>query len=144
MDSKRELNALFNDIEEEEEITSISELPGIPDPLVALLTNNDIILIETLVSMTKSDLEKLEGITENDIELIESIIAENVDIVEEETLVADELVENESEVLEGEEETYECPECGGPITVSMTACPNCGVGLYFEEEKADDESSEEE
>ncbi|UCF99280.1 MAG: transcription termination/antitermination protein NusA [Spirochaetaceae bacterium] len=34
-----------------------------------------------------------------------------------------------------EEETYECPECGAPITTDMTACPNCGVGLSFEEEE---------
>jgi len=34
-----------------------------------------------------------------------------------------------------EEETYECPECGSPITTDMTTCPNCGVGLTFEEEQ---------
>ncbi|MBN1835352.1 MAG: zinc-ribbon domain-containing protein, partial [Spirochaetales bacterium] len=37
------------------------------------------------------------------------------------------------------EEGYECPECGAPIDTSMTACPNCGVGLSFEEE-ADEET----
>jgi N utilization substance protein A len=30
------------------------------------------------------------------------------------------------------EETYECPECGDAITVDMTSCPKCGVGLSFE------------
>ena len=62
IDSKRELNALFNDIEEE--ITSISELPGISEHLVELLTSNKVELIETLVSMDRNDLENLEGITE--------------------------------------------------------------------------------
>jgi hypothetical protein len=32
-----------------------------------------------------------------------------------------------------EEETYECPECGTPITPDMATCPNCGVGLTFED-----------
>ncbi len=33
------------------------------------------------------------------------------------------------------EETYECPECGAVIRPDMTACPNCGVGLSFEEDE---------
>lgn len=39
-----------------------------------------------------------------------------------------------------EEETYECPECGTPITPDMATCPNCGVGLTFEDD-AEDESA---
>jgi N utilization substance protein A len=34
-----------------------------------------------------------------------------------------------------EEEEYECPECGAKITVDMTNCPNCGIGLSFEFEE---------
>jgi N utilization substance protein A len=41
----------------------------------------------------------------------------------------------EEETEEETEETYECPECGAKITTDMTACPNCGVGLSFEEEE---------
>jgi N utilization substance protein A len=41
--------------------------------------------------------------------------------------------------VEPEEETYECPECGTAITPDMATCPNCGVGLTFEE--SDEESS---
>ncbi|HVP18602.1 MAG TPA: transcription termination factor NusA [Spirochaetia bacterium] len=33
-----------------------------------------------------------------------------------------------------EEESYECPECGTPITPDMATCPNCGVGLTFEDD----------
>ena len=40
---------------------------------------------------------------------------------------------------EAEEEAYECPECGARITTDMTACPNCGVGLSFEEEEEEEE-----
>jgi N utilization substance protein A len=33
---------------------------------------------------------------------------------------------------EEENEEYECPECGAKITVDMTNCPKCGIGLSFE------------
>jgi N utilization substance protein A len=45
----------------------------------------------------------------------------------------------EEEETEAEEEAYECPECGARITTDMTACPNCGVGLSFEEEEEEEE-----
>lgn len=145
IDSKRELDALFNDIEEEE-ITSISELPGISERLVDLLTKNDVVLIETLVSMEKKELEKLEGITEDDISNIESIIAENVDIIEEENdddTEEDSDYRNPEDDVADEDEMYECPECGAPISIEMTSCPNCGVGLRFEvDEKLEEDSSE--
>jgi N utilization substance protein A len=41
--------------------------------------------------------------------------------------------QDEDETPEAEEK-YECPECGHSITLDMTACPNCGVGLSFEVE----------
>ena len=143
IESKRELNALFSDIEEE--ITSISELPGISERLVKLLADSGIVLIETLVSMDMEDLKKIEEITEEDIKNIETIIQENVDIVEEEE---EELFEENDDETDEEdsssEETYECPECGEPITIEMTACPACGVGLRFEVEEESEEQSDEE
>ncbi|HVO39018.1 MAG TPA: transcription termination factor NusA [Spirochaetia bacterium] len=36
-----------------------------------------------------------------------------------------------------EEETYECPECGSAVTPDMATCPNCGVGLTFEDSPED-------
>jgi N utilization substance protein A len=33
-----------------------------------------------------------------------------------------------------ETEEYECPECGAKITLDMTSCPKCGIGLSFEYE----------
>ena len=47
--------------------------------------------------------------------------------------------EGQEEETEAEEEAYECPECGERITTDMTACPNCGVGLSFEEEEEEEE-----
>lgn len=40
---------------------------------------------------------------------------------------------------DAEEEAYECPECGTAITPDMATCPNCGVGLSFEESAAEGE-----
>jgi len=142
IDSKRELNALFGDIEGEE-ITSISELPGISSHLVELLAKNEISLIETLVSMDKEELEKLDGLSADDIKAIQSIIDENVNIIEEEEPENEDFDYNtEEELSEEEPEMYECPECGAPISIEMDTCPNCGVGLSFEVE-TDEEVKEE-
>jgi N utilization substance protein A len=139
--SKQELNALFTSSEEEpEEITNISELPGISERLSELLSQNGIELIEDLISMSSEELSKLEGITAGDVEKIQSIISDNLDIIEE-SEEEEEAEPTYQEVEEGEEEEeeYECPECGNPITINMTTCPNCGVGLSFEIEEEEDE-----
>ena len=137
LESKKELDALFNDVENEtEEITSISELPGMPERLAGLLSENGIELIESLVSLGKDELIKLEGLTEGDVETIQNIIAESIDIVEEtEPEVYD--TNEYSDELENtpDNEEYECPECGYPITTDMEVCPKCGVGLSFEIEE---------
>jgi len=136
VESKKAVSALFGEVEgeaatsyeEEEEITRISELPGIPERIVAVLSENGIDLIETLVSMSEEDYAKIPGLTADDVKTLKSIIEENIDIIEE---------ESEEEEEEGTEEEaleeYECPECGTPVTADMTTCPNCGVGLSFEE-----------
>ena len=158
VESKRAVSALFGDIEEvEAEITRIAELPDIPPRIVELLSQNGIELIEALIATSDEDLEKLEGITAGDIGTIQSIISESIEVIEEEESAAAEVeLEGEDEVSdeetgdaeepdepeEPEEDTYECPECGSEITIDMTACPNCGVGLSFEFEE--DEDAEEE
>jgi N utilization substance protein A len=53
--------------------------------------------------------------------------------------VAEAAAPEKAEEEEQEEEAYECPECGERITTDMTACPNCGVGLSFEEEEEEEE-----
>ena len=143
LESKKELDALFNDSHEDiDEITSISELPGMSERLAGLLSENGIELIETLVSLNKDELTKLEGITTGDVEKIQNIIAESIDIVEE--VETEEVYDNEEYTDDLEdaivEEEYECPECSHPITTDMEVCPECGVGLSFEvEEEQDDE-----
>jgi N utilization substance protein A len=157
-EKKKELNALFNDNEYDEnieEISKIAELPGISERLAEILMQNGIELIETLISLSAEDLSRLEGVTAQDVEKILSIISESVDIIEQEeeeeeeegTIEEDEGEQEASDAGEKEvvhEETYECPECGHPITIDMTSCPNCGVGLSFEVEEDDEESEDEE
>ena len=145
LDSKKELDALFNDNHEAmDEITSISELPGMPERLAGLLAENGIDLIESLVSLEKEDLSRLEGITAGDVETIQSIIAESIDIVEEpenntlEDEPANEEYADSPEEDEVEEE-YECPECSHPVTADMEVCPECGVGLSFEIEEVEED-----
>src|SRR6056297_2728855 len=111
--SKQELNALFTDIETEEEITNISELPGISERLAQILYENGIELIESLIQLDPEDLARLEGITSQDVETIQSIISENLDIIEEpDSDEEDEEAEEEGEELseEADEQEEESPE----------------------------------
>jgi len=141
--SKKAVSALFGDVEEteEEEITLISELPEIEEGLVNVLKENGIELIEDLVNLSDEDLSKLKNISQKDIDAIKSIIADNVEIIEDDGGDMEEAPEEapvETETKEpaaSEEESYVCPECGSPITLDMTTCPNCGVGLSFEIEE---------
>jgi N utilization substance protein A len=144
--SKKAVSALFGDLDtvEEEEITLISELPDIPERIVQILKDNEIEYIEDLVALGDKELAGLTGITPEDIDAVRSIIANNVEIIEEEPQppADEEAAETPPPDEElSQEEVYECPECGSPITLGMTTCPNCGVGLSFEVE---DENEEEE
>lgn len=142
-EKKKALSELFTDIGEEEEITRISELPGITERISEILRQHGIELIESLVALDNEELTNLEGLTEQDIETIRAVLDENVEIIEEEEEAVP--IEEESAEEEGgaeEEESYECPECGAPITVDMSACPNCGVGLSFEIEESVSEEKE--
>jgi N utilization substance protein A len=83
-DSKRAVSALFGDHDEpEDEITSIRELPGITDQMVAILEAANITMIEEIVGLSDDDLRGLEGMTEEIVADLSKIIAENVEIVEE-------------------------------------------------------------
>ncbi len=152
MEQKKALTELFTDLGEEEEITNISELPGISERIAEILRQNGIELIESLVALSEKELSSLDGISERDVASIKSIIDENVEIIEEEEEAVP--VKEEPEAAagemggeveeEGEVEAYECPECGAAITLDMTSCPDCGVGLSFEIEEEDEETENEE
>ncbi|MCL2521218.1 MAG: zinc-ribbon domain-containing protein, partial [Spirochaetaceae bacterium] len=63
--------------------------------------------------LTKADLMALNGITEEDAETLLEVINDNI------------------EIIESEDEHYECPDCGAAITPEVKQCPNCGVALEF-------------
>ncbi len=144
-ESRRAVSELFGDSEEyEEEISRISELPGVDEAVAAALMENDIEFIEDYLALSDEELAALKGVTPEQLEVLQKLIEENVEIVEEDTWsepegedYGDEQEEDETPEEEGEEEEYECPECGAKITLDMTSCPNCGIGLSFEYE--DDE-----
>ena len=144
MDLSREAreaaHGLFRDEEEAEDgvITQIAELEGVSERVVEILTQHGIVLIETLLNMSRNDLNKIDGITAQDVENLMKVIDENVEIVEEDPATSD--IDYSSQDDVEYEEEFECPECGHPVQINMTQCPNCGVGLSFEIE---DEESEE-
>jgi len=135
-ETKKAVSALFGEIGEsmeEEEISFISELPNIPEPIVEKLKAHNVELIEDLIELSNEELLKM-GLSSEEIHTLRSILAETIEIVQEETPKPMEVDKPQAETTTGEE-TYECPECGASITMDMTTCPNCGVGLSFEIEE---------
>jgi N utilization substance protein A len=250
-ETKRALSALFGDLEPTEEITRISELPGLNERLVDILKANGIEYIESLISMSEKEIAGLSGVSPDDALTIAKAIAENIEVVEEgeakpaepeEAAEAGDAAASAPQIAGSPQgagfaappiagstatvaepaaettapsaaaapqiagfaasapqiagsvpqmpqiagsttgfaasapaspaaaaaptaepaappvaaapqaaaappiagfaapaaETYECPECGAEIRPDMTACPNCGVGLSFEEDEGQD------
>jgi len=137
-ESKRAVSELFGDGDQyEEEIARISELPGVDATVSQVLMADGIEYIEDFLALSEEQLSSLEGITPEQLQALRSIIDENVEIVEESEYPQEENVV-EGDVASAEEEAesdeFECPECGAKITVDMTVCPQCGIGLSFEYE----------
>jgi N utilization substance protein A len=122
-ESRRAVDELFDDEYEEEEYSRISELPGVNLLVAEELKNNGAEYIEDFIALTPEDLANVK-VSSEQLDVLRKLIEEYVEIVEEEEEVP------VPEVEEAEE--YECPECGAKITLDMTNCPNCGIGLTFE------------
>ena len=138
-ESRKAAMELFNDESGYDEITAVAELPGIEKRIADILAENDVIEIEDFIEAEeKGQLDNIEGLTAEDIASVKSLIDSNVEFVDEEPEVQAEASEEESSEVPAEEaseeEVYECPECGARITIDMTTCPNCGIGLSFEYE----------
>ncbi len=140
-ESRQAAKNLFNDAEYEE-ITNLSDIEGISAEILATLKNAG---IETIEQFDNADAEgtlvNIEGLSEEDIATVQNALdaAENY----EEEFESESETESESEIetsteddvsesTGSDEEEYECPECGARITIDMTVCPNCGIGLSFE------------
>jgi N utilization substance protein A len=148
-ESRRAVSELFGDSDSfAEEISRISELPGVDAVVAEALRNNGIDFIEDFLALSAEESAALPGITAEQLEVLQKLIEDYVEIVEEEEDAAEDADASAEETGEAPEEgspetgatpgeapeEYECPECGAKITVEMTNCPNCGIGLSFEYE----------
>jgi N utilization substance protein A len=134
-ESRRAVSELFGDSDYDKEISHISELQGVNSVIAQTLLDNGIDLIEDFLAISQEELEA-KGIAASEIEALRKLIEEYVEIVEEETFEEEGEKTSEETVEEGAEpEEYECPECGAKITVEMSTCPSCGIGLSFEYEE---------
>ena len=128
-DSRRAAEELFSGSEEVEEITTVSQLPGVDKAAAEKLKAAGIDDIEKfLEAYEDGSALRVEGINADDIEAINKIINESVEFEDEE------VTEQAEEPAQEEEEEYFCPECGAKITLDMTHCPKCGVEFSFVEE----------
>lgn len=141
VETKERVDALFSDLppapepayyeEEEEGEMLLSDISELGKELVDKLQFHDIYTVEEFVNLTDEEIESLGDISEDDVAKIHGVLGEYVDIVEE---------EDETDI----EHQFLCPECGHALTPDMTSCPNCGVGLSFEEVEVDEDVDEEE
>ena len=140
-ESRRAVSELFGEGDDfGEEYSLISQLPGVDPEVAALLRENNKDFIEDFLALSEEELAAI-GLSTEQQTVLRNLIEEHIEIVEEdysgetsedEEAGAPVLQQEEAPVTEGEE--YECPECGAKITVDMTNCPNCGIGLSFEYE----------
>jgi N utilization substance protein A len=135
-ESRRAVADLFGDADSDvNEFFHISELPGVNSGVAQTLLDNGIDLIEDFLALGQEELEA-KGVTGAQIDELRKLIEEYVEIVEDETYEEEsEKPAEETSEESTEPEEYECPECGAKITVDMTTCPSCGIGLSFEYEE---------
>ena len=140
-ESRRAVSELFGE-SEDEEISHISELPGVDAQIAQTLLDNGIDFIEDFLAMDEQQLSALDNVSVEQLEALRKLIEEYVEIIEEEEeeeyteeAETQEIEDSVTESPSTEDEEYECPECGAKITVDMTNCPSCGIGLSFEYEE---------
>ncbi len=138
-DFRKAANDLFSDEVYDDEIMNVADLPGISQELVDVLSQNSITRMEELLALDDSSLASLEGMNESLLASLSSLMSEGVEVIADQgpqvPQSAEAIEPSEAVSAEGtteESEQYECPECGSPITIDMTTCPNCGIGLSFE------------
>jgi N utilization substance protein A len=132
--SRRAAEELFNTSEEtpasgEEEISTISDLPGVDADVAAKLKAADLDDIQAFVDAYDDGNLSVEGVTQEQLDAVNKIIRDVVEFVEEDEETAESEAPAEEEA---DDEEYHCPECGAKITLDMTKCPNCGVEFEFE------------
>jgi N utilization substance protein A len=139
-ESRRAVSRLFGDTDDyesdyEAEIYEIRELPGVDTAVADALAAASLNYIEDFINAEEERLAGIEGVTEESLAALRKLIEEYVEVVEESGGEDAESNDDQPVAEEAEVEEYECPECGGKITLDMTVCPGCGVGLSFEYEE---------
>jgi N utilization substance protein A len=136
-ESRKAVSRLFGDADDyADEIYEIKELPGVDTAVSQALAAVGIEYIEDFINAEEERLAGIEGATPESLAALRKLIEEYVEVVEENAGESAEPDEESPDAVdkEPEPEEYECPECGGKITLDMTVCPTCGVGLSFEYE----------
>ena len=132
-ETRKAAEELFND-----DVALLTEVEGIDPDVLALLHENHIETVEQLLDTPREELCALPGMSEEKVNALETLISESFEIVDENQEPEQEVQSKNQPISasaeDEEEEVYECPECGAPITIDMTVCPSCGVGLSFEYE----------
>lgn len=133
-ESRKAVHDLFND--NYDEITTIQELPGVDENVAVILKENNIVDIEDFMTASENgELANIQGLTEENVSTLLALIESSVEFIEDEEAESEADSSDAVDSDDNSEEVYECPECGAAITIDMTTCPNCGVGLSFEEEE---------
>ena len=149
-ESRRAVSELFGDTDEE--LSRISELPGVDAAVAQALLDNEIDYIEDFLELAQEQLDAMENITLEQIQVLRALIEESIEIVEAEEAegYAEEDAAGDYSADEGEEEAeeVECPECHTKFALDMgdsssgtINCPNCGAELelsYGEEEEQEE------
>ena len=131
-ESRKAAEDLFSD-----EAVLLAEVEDIDSNVLTLLHEHHIETVEQLLDIPHKELCALPGMSEEKAHALEALINESFEIIDENQEPVQE-TQSENQTMSASdsdaEEIYECPDCGAPITIDMTVCPNCGVGLSFEYE----------
>jgi len=151
-ESRRAVADLFGDADTEE-LSRISELPGVDAAVAQALLDNGIDYIEDFLELSQEQLDAMQNISHEQIEVLRALIDESIEIVEAGEEADFEEEESEEDIsAEGDEETgeeVECPECHTKFALDVAeysggtiSCPNCGAELELSYEKEEEEQEE--
>jgi len=147
-ESRRAVSELFGETDTEEELSRISELPGVDAAVAQALLDNEIDYIEDFLELTQEQLDAMENITPEQIGVLRALIEESIEIVEAEGEAEFAEEEGDYSADDGDEnaEEVECPECHTKFALDMGGssggtinCPNCGAELELSYEKEEEQ-----
>jgi len=137
--ARKAADELFSTTEEESEIVTLHDIPGIDKKTLELLEKEGYTEIEDIIEKSEKEILQIEGMTDEMAKKFMAILAENIEVVEEELVKTE---ETPAETGEEKEEYYECPNCGSRITEEMSRCESCGVELVFQDDEGEDEEAD--